>query len=90
VTRYYADISQELLDTVVAWPDGFRLIRRLYDDSRWFAPGRASARWYVEDDKAAKKLAGMLIDPHFTLDTESGTVRITRRTIRKSHPLNDM
>jgi hypothetical protein len=91
VTRYYVDVSQELLaQGNLRWPEGFRLIGRLYDDSRWFAPGRAIERWYVEDDKAAKRLEGMLIEPHFVLDTKSGTVRISKRAIRKCHPLNDM
>ncbi len=91
MTHYYTDISPELLKNDPQWPAGFRLIARLYDDSCWIGrPERVSERWYVEDDKAPKRLEGMLVDPEFTRNEKTGTIRVSSRTIRKVHPLNDM
>jgi hypothetical protein len=91
VTHYYTDVSRQLLDSDPVFPKGFRLIRRLYDDSDWIGYSRLAGieRWYVQDARAPRSLEGALVDPHVTLNAKTNVARITRREVRRIHPLND-
>ncbi len=91
MTRYYADISRQLLDSDPQFPEGFRLIGRVYDDSDWAGQQRLNGteRWYVEDALAPGKLEGMLVAPHVTVNADTRVASITGREVRRIHPLND-
>lgn len=74
MTRYYVDISDDLLegDYALEWPPDFRLVER------WGPRDLFSQRWIVEDDHAPEEFEGHLVMPSMTRD-EDGNVAITSR-----------
>jgi hypothetical protein len=73
VTRYYVDISTELIDQILAddfrVPPGFRLI------SRWGPKKAGIERWIVEDDEASADYEDCLVEPVFSAGAD-GVVHI--------------
>ncbi len=78
MTRYFVDVSTELLEQNGAlWPDSFRLVER------WGPRGKIIERWIVEDDEAPEDLRDHLIEPSFTRRAGSDKPEISDRFVRE-------
>jgi hypothetical protein len=73
VTRYYIDISPELVNSDL-FPDGFRLIQR------WGPRGTFTERWIAEDDDAPAYYEDRLVDVNFSHTPPGGRAVISNRT----------
>lgn len=76
MTRYYVDISDDLLEGeyAVEWPPDFRLVERFGPRDLFFQ------RWLVEDDSAPPDFEGHLVSVSLRWDREEGeNVTITSR-----------
>lgn len=83
-TRYYTDISAELVNSSPWWwPDGWRLVQLVDAETRF---AEDMQRWLVEDDAADPRLEGFLVDPvvkqHYMTDGFRGPVHVKERIIR--------
>lgn len=78
MTRYFVDISHELLDlwSIEGEPEieGWRLVCGTDHDGPW------GERWLVEDDGAPEKLRNKLVIPSFRTN-EDGNVEVTSRDV---------
>lgn len=73
MTRYYVDISDDLLEGeyAITWPPGFRLVER-------FGPRDLFVqRWLVEDDQAPADFEGHLVSVSFRWDREEDASGVT-------------
>lgn len=75
MTRYYTDISDDLLegDYAIAWPEGFRLVEPFGPRDLFFQ------RWLVEDDHAPPEFEGHLVQPVFSWDVNACKTEILHR-----------
>lgn len=80
MTRYYVDISCDLLEGPykVTFPEGFRFISRFGPRTEYME------RWLVEDDDAPEELEDFLVCPYMQ-KADDGTVTITDRRTRPLH-----
>lgn len=83
MTRYYTDLSHELVNLIrgndLQVPEHWRLIER------WGPRDSNMERWIVEDDYADEKFEDCLVTPVFTMmlidDGPEYTVTVTGREI---------
>jgi hypothetical protein len=83
VTRYYVDISSDLVEEYkhgeAQVPEGWRLVER------WGPRSKDMERWIVEDDGASEEFEDYLVCPEFkmTLTGEGPdyTVEVVKRII---------
>lgn len=83
MTRYLAHVANELLDGphALEMPAGFRFVEA--------GPREFLRLWrtvVVEDDGAPPELAGLLVEPVFERNFETGTVAVVERRVVPERP----